>query len=257
MHPGCTAIACVIGHEGPDSSLIDDAIIYAVDRGARVLSLAFAIAPDPSIEAAIEYAAAAGVFMPAPAGNLVVPDLDVLFPASHEKVMAVGATNGHDDPWAFTVPGPEVEISAPGIDLVTIGPSPLFDYEFVGGTSYSMVQVAGAAALLMSWADCLDGDDVRRILRESAVDVNMPGWDAATGFGRLDVGRALEQVIAESIPGCRCVEDLDGDGHVTGRDLGRLLTGWGGSDAALDLDGSGDVGIDDLAVWLDWNGTCR
>lgn len=255
--PGCSAIACVIGQEGPESDLVDDAIIYAVDRGARVLSLAFAIAPDPSIEAAIEYAAAAGVFMPAPAGNLTAPDLEVLFPASHELVMAVGATNGHDGPWAFTIAGPEVEIAAPGIGLVTIGLSPILDYEVVGGTSYSMAQVAGAAAMILSWADCLDGDDVRRILRESAVDVHTSGWDAATGFGRLDVGRALEQVIDESIPGCRCAEDLDGDGAVTGRDLGRLLAGWGGSDAVLDLNRSGEVGVDDLALWLDWNGTCR
>jgi serine protease len=251
---GCTAIVCVVGSGGPDASLIDDAILYAVDRGVRVLSLAFAIPQSESVDAAIAYAAESGVFMAAPAGNNF---REVQYPASHAKVMAVGATNPNDDAWAFTTPGPEVEISAPGIALVTIGPSPFFEWEYVGGTSYSVALVAGAAALVMSWADCLDGEDVRRILRKSAKDIEAPGWDPLTGWGRLDVSGALQEVLAEAIPGCRCPEDLSGDGEVNGIDLGVLLAHWGEEQSPADLDGDEFVDGADLLRWLGWSGTCR
>ncbi|MBL9121962.1 MAG: hypothetical protein JNL80_18795 [Phycisphaerae bacterium] len=52
-----------------------------------------------------------------------------------------------------------------------------------------------------------------------------------------------------------CPADLNGDGEVSGADLGVLLGGWG-SPGATDLDGSGSTGGADLAILLGAWGPC-
>lgn len=93
---------------------------------------------------------------------------------------------------------------------VTTGPN---DYEIsFGGTSHSCPTVAGAAALLLSVHSDLTWIEVRRLLRESAVHIDAAQADATGqwvdldgdgtddfsqwyGYGRLDVGAAVEDVI--------------------------------------------------------------
>ena len=246
--PGCSIVGLVVGEGGPDGSVVDDAILYAVDRGTRVISMSFGIPPSPSVIAAIEAAQAAGVFMAAAVGNFMP---QVVFPASHPDVMAVGGSNQADEAWWATTVGPEVEIVAPSVVLQTI--DAYQEGWIVTGTSYAVPQVAAAAALLLSWGDCLDGEDVRAILRESATDIMTPGWDPQSGWGRLDVGDALRQLVQSSPLACRCRTDLNGDGVLDSGDLGVLLDLWGTSDPLGDLDGSGLVdGVDiNRFFWAD------
>jgi hypothetical protein len=44
--------------------------------------------------------------------------------------------------------------------------------------------------------------------------------------------------------------DLNRDGIIDGQDLARLLSGWNGTEAALDLDGNGKIGGGDLSMLL-------
>jgi hypothetical protein len=54
---------------------------------------------------------------------------------------------------------------------------------------------------------------------------------------------------------CAVFGDLDGDGRVSGSDLGLLLGMWGGRGAA-DLDGDGTVSGSDLGLLLGaWTGS--
>lgn len=61
------------------------------------------------------------------------------------------------------------------------------------------------------------------------------------------------------VPGAApcCVGDLDGDGVVSGSDLGALLGVWGSSDPAADLDDDGIVGGSDLGGLLGNWGVCE
>jgi subtilisin family serine protease len=59
------------------------------------------------------------------------------------------------------------------------------------GTSLAAPMVAGAAAWLWTPRRDLDGTQVVEILRRSARDSGAPGRDNATGFGVLDIPRAL------------------------------------------------------------------
>jgi subtilisin family serine protease len=69
------------------------------------------------------------------------------------------------------------------------------------GTSAATPHAAGAAALLMSYLNepvpdykNLAPEDVEEILQKSATDVGDEGRDDYTGFGRLNIGRALQSV---------------------------------------------------------------
>ncbi len=52
--------------------------------------------------------------------------------------------------------------------------------------------VAGVAALLMAHMPALSVAQVRTCLLRSATDLGSPGWDAETGWGRLNAARALQ-----------------------------------------------------------------
>ncbi len=61
----------------------------------------------------------------------------------------------------------------------------------VSGTSFSSPLVAGAAAWVWTVRPELDTTQLFEVMRRSARDIDAPGHDPRSGFGALDVGRAL------------------------------------------------------------------
>ena len=59
------------------------------------------------------------------------------------------------------------------------------------GTSFSSPLVAGAAAWVWTVRPELDASQLFEVMRRSAVDIDAPGRDDATGFGLLNVPAAL------------------------------------------------------------------
>lgn len=100
------------------------------------------------------------------------------------------------------------------------------------------------------------GNDPRCQPRHSTIEVEIEavgehlirigGFDGAVGVGTLTI---------EFHPSC--LGDLDGDGRVSGGDLGRLFLSWGDcGSCAEDLDGDGRVAGSDLGLlFLAW-GEC-
>lgn len=62
------------------------------------------------------------------------------------------------------------------------------------GTSAAAPSVAGVAALLLQMNPAMRGADLRRVLTRSAVDIEQPGYDLSSGFGRAD-GMAAAQLV--------------------------------------------------------------
>ncbi|HAX61185.1 MAG TPA: hypothetical protein DCX95_01300, partial [Elusimicrobia bacterium] len=64
-------------------------------------------------------------------------------------------------------------------------------YDFKDGTSMSSPFVAGLCGLLISQNPARTPSDIKKILEASCDDLDVPGWDKYTGWGRINVYRAL------------------------------------------------------------------
>jgi subtilisin family serine protease len=64
----------------------------------------------------------------------------------------------------------------------------------LSGTSQAAPHVTGLAALILELDPALSPADVRRIIREGAIDLGEPGFDNSYGYGRIDVVRSLRLV---------------------------------------------------------------
>ncbi|GAB4273769.1 MAG: hypothetical protein Kow0056_01220 [Coriobacteriia bacterium] len=177
------------GTSRPQGALdINEAIMDAVDAGAKVINLSFGDAtadPDDMGDAfrpAIEYADAAGAVVVAAAGNggldYVVP------PAAVPEVIAVGsidcvqgtrsAFSNHGRGLDLVATGESVPVLAPGSGGVKVG----------YGTSFSAPLVSGAIAALASVFPDVDAATIARTLIDTA---DPYGSSHDFGAGKLDV----------------------------------------------------------------------
>ena len=169
------------------------AIIYAADQGADVISMSWGNLGEYSIvRDAINYANDSGVFLVAAAGNSPPPPVPfVLYPAAFEQVISVTATDSNDhfiSGWNY---GSWIDVSAPGYNIYTteIGDT----YGYASGTSLATPHVAGAAALIKakypSWTK--KALISRLINRTDYIDGLNPSYDQKMGRGRLNAASAL------------------------------------------------------------------
>ena len=183
-------------------SWIIDGIIWAADQGADVINISLGGSlPDPFLEDACKYAHDKGVVVVAAAGN---DGVMVQYPAAYDDyVLAVAASDYNDAIADFSSFGPEVDVAAPGVWI--LGPVPqwyvgegFLPYLFGSGTSMAAPHVAGLAALIKSAKPDLPVDDIMKIIRYTADDINKtihPGRDDYAGYGRVNMTRALAPYI--------------------------------------------------------------
>lgn len=184
---GCRLMALSIGAFSPQGSLLDDAIVYAADNGARVISLSLTIGGSSAINAAIDYARdVKGVFIACASGN---NGSFVGYPASHPSVVAVGSSNRYDGLSSFSNGGQGLDLVAPGEEILmtTLGGG----WASNSGTSFAAPQVSALAALLLSFNPALTATELKTLMISSARDLGAPGWNAGTGYGRVDALAAL------------------------------------------------------------------
>jgi subtilisin family serine protease len=133
-----------------------DALAEAIDRGAHVISMSLG-GPLGSglLSSLVRRALDQGIIIVSAAGNFAPT---VVFPAAIHGVLACAASNALRAPWRFSGLGTAVAISAPG-ELVwhdwerIDGPSgqPVDDQSNGSGTSFATANVAGLAALWLSY----------------------------------------------------------------------------------------------------------
>lgn len=168
-----------------------DAIKYAVDHGARIISMSFGsngFAPEQEGDSAIvydaiKYAYEHNVVLVASVSNFGadLPD----YPARYKEVIGVGGINGDDVLWKDSNKG--ADIVAPGENVLSLGINGT--YRNISGTSMAAPIVSGAAALILSKNPELSNDQVKDILFRSATDM---GDKNLYGYGRLNIGEALK-----------------------------------------------------------------
>ena len=143
------------------------AMVDAAVRGADVANYSFGGAsPSATSERAVEFAHAQGMFQVSSAGNSGRDGADtVTYPAAYDVVMAVGATDRDRKRADFSSIGPEVEVTAPGVGIMSTFTGGLYLDNF-SGTSFSGPAVAGLGALLRNLG--LDHDEARQVIVDAA-----------------------------------------------------------------------------------------
>jgi serine protease len=125
---------------------VAEAIGYAVDNGADVITMSLGGVPAAVLERAVRRAVAADVIVLAAAGNCV---RSVVWPARYDECIAVGGTNAADRMWRGSCRGSAVDIAAPGQNVLKANASA----DGVGqgqGTSFAVAVTAGVAALWLA-----------------------------------------------------------------------------------------------------------
>lgn len=201
---------------------VANAIIYAVDNGAKIINMSFGKSFSPHKEAvdkAVKYAESKGVLIVHAAGN-DSKNLDVEnnFPTRKLQKkgevlnwIEVGASAAGNDEFvgSFSNYGKKsVDLFAPGVEIYSTTPDNT--YEDLQGTSMACPATAGVAAILMSYFPELTATDVKQLLMQSTrkfdgLKVTQPGADTQVPFKDLSISGGLVNAyeaskLAQSAP---------------------------------------------------------
>lgn len=184
-----------LGADGTgDEHKLGEGIRYAVDQDADIILLALGLYHySPYLEEAVQYAEENGVLLVAAAGN----EGDVVkYPAAFPTVLAVGGVNNNLEVMSDSNFGSEVDVVAPWeVYTTALGG----EYESKGGTSMAAPQVAAAAALLWLKYPDFEPYQIRNFIRQSALDIGASGPDDHSGYGLLQIDRALSMHYQEDM----------------------------------------------------------
>jgi subtilisin family serine protease len=184
---------------------VQDAVSFARSRGWRlVINFSGEGGYDPLLEEIGDVVTSGGALLVASTGNSGGP---VAYPAAlstrsdgtiwYTNVCAVGATDQNDTIAPFSNFGPQVNVTAPGVDIISAVPYPVNTtprYEVLSGTSMAAPFVSGVATLIWAKNHNLAAGHVREQLEATAVDLGQPGRDPRYGFGRVDAYRAIREM---------------------------------------------------------------
>ncbi|MCK4894376.1 MAG: S8 family serine peptidase, partial [Calditrichia bacterium] len=171
-----------------------EGIYYAANNGAKVISMSYGGPGFSQTEQlAIDFAYNQGVVCIAAAGNDNNNTLQ--YPANYNHVIAVAATDQQDHKASFSNFGAWIDVSAPGVDILstTVGGS----YGNMGGTSMSTPIVAGLAGLTYAMFPQYSADSViNRIVNNcDNIDSLNPSYSGQLGAGRINAFKTLDKVI--------------------------------------------------------------
>ena len=165
------------------------------DDGADIISMSLGgFSYSAEVENAVKLAYSLNVVLVAAAGN--EGSDGVTYPAKFPEVIAVAAIDENDNVPTWSSKGPEVELAAPGVNILSTIPNNRYDS--YSGTSMAAPHVSGAVALLISYylanGVVYTVEDIRMTLRDTADDIGAPGWDQESGYGvvRIDIALGIQ-----------------------------------------------------------------
>ncbi|PIQ27891.1 hypothetical protein COW36_08745 [bacterium (Candidatus Blackallbacteria) CG17_big_fil_post_rev_8_21_14_2_50_48_46] len=203
-----------------DAAVLTAAFQRAIDRNVRVINISIGGPAAKSTQAlvdVIQLALQKNISIVSATGNessrfqgSINP---ITVPAAYPGVIAVGAHTQYDKVASYSNGGPEIDILAPGgggrstnaaegQQIWSTWPS-YQTYEYfmkrvtstyyaaTSGTSMACPHVTGVVALMLSREPNLTPAQIRSRLIATADDLDAPGFDEASGYGKMNALRAL------------------------------------------------------------------
>lgn len=162
---------------------------WGSDNGAYTSNCSYGGAEDPATLSAGSHIRGEGHLLVFSSGNDGVGNQT----NDWSTVTIVGASNSSDNFASFSNTGVGVDCIAPGVSVQST--TRTGGYGNTTGTSFAAPITAGALMLVRSANPALTATEVESILLNSADDKQAPGEDNQTGFGRINVGQAVEDAI--------------------------------------------------------------
>lgn len=162
-------------------------------------------------------------------------------PAGYQDFIAVGAIDNTITRANFSNYGDRLDVVAPGVNVLsTTGYSPtegwgsacpVIDYCFAEGTSMATPYVSGLAALMLSVNPGLTPEQIRQIIRNTALDLGTPGQDVLYGYGLPQADAAVAAsanptVLTPYIGQPLYLDTISGVQAITGSVSGPNLKDW-------------------------------
>jgi hypothetical protein len=224
--PGANALNVSL----PETILCSDSarqIDAATRAHAAVINMSYGSQSRCTAEAdAIQHAVKEGAVPVAASGNEFDQGNPLEFPASLPHVLTVAALEaGSDQPAFFSSESVAVDLSAPGVDILTAVPQShddAFDpdqngdgFAVVAGTSFSAPMVSAAVGWIRAARPDLTPGQVADVIRFGTRDIGKQGYESSTGYGIL----SLEGALAETAPRDDPLEPNDDIRLVDGREF--------------------------------------
>jgi subtilisin family serine protease len=221
----------ILGQCGGSTSALANALTYQGDQGVQVSSNSWgSSAASTTFNSAIDYAVSKGVVFVAAAGNSGSCTNCVSYPWKDRpnSVIIVSATDSADALASFSSQGPEVDIAAPGVNILSTYNDG--SYTTMSGTSMATPHVAGVAALLKALHPTWGYAEIDARLKATAKDLGTAGKDDKFGYGRLDAAAATAPTTPTA-PAAPTLGATAGNGQVslswtTPNDGGSAITGY-------------------------------
>lgn len=194
-----------------NTSALIESIDYARSKNIDIVNMSFGMGYDKSVDQAISNLAqygrgGLGCIIVVASGNAENGGYNPnSFPANHNFVISVGATDQNGKLATFSCYNDNISLVAPGDEMCTINIGTQYQWIGVRGTSFSAPLVAGVAALMLSKNPLLKRNEVEEILCKSAYKspnfqfstTKIYGtWNAKVGYGVLDASKALSMTNA-------------------------------------------------------------
>ncbi len=187
-------------------------IQWAVDNGMDIISMSLGTKSHyDALKEAVDTAYSKGLLNVAAAGNEGNPagkGDNIIYPARYASVIAVGATDKDDNRATFSSTGPDLELMAPGVKILSTYLNN--DYTELSGTSMATPHVSGVAALVWAINPDLTNVEMRKILQDTATDLGDPGKDDKYGYGLVNAQAAVEAAAPKPVD-VKIVNPSDGD----------------------------------------------
>jgi subtilisin len=179
-------------------------IDWCIQHNMHIVSMSLGAPSAPAaLKTVCDAAWTKGLLLVAAAGNaqqqVPVPPAasNVGFPAKYKNVIAVSAIDSANVIAAFSSRGPEVDITAPGVNVLSTIPGG--GYGTMSGTSMACPHVSGAAALTWGAHRFSKNEDIWNLLASTADNLGVPGWDLLYGYGRVNADAASGALVAPPI----------------------------------------------------------
>ncbi|WP_079405050.1 type VII secretion-associated serine protease mycosin [Streptomyces sp. 3211] len=182
--------------EASNAPSMVSAIRYAADSEAKVINISKALGGEPENDReraeAVKYALSKGKLVFAAVGNFGNSTNKLLYPAATPGVVGVGAVDATGEPTKESQHGAQVDLAAPGMDVVTACKGKTGVCKTHGTSDSSALASASAALIWSAHPDWTNNQVLRVLLNTAGKPVDGSGRNDYVGHGIVRPNVALK-----------------------------------------------------------------